>query len=69
MEKTWTDFILNALPFFLLVIFWFWMMWRMKKGGGNKWQENMERQIQQQETLIQTLKETNELLRKNLANR
>jgi large-conductance mechanosensitive channel len=69
MDKSWTDFILNALPFFLLVAFCIFMMRNMKTGGGSKWQKNLERQLELQEMQFQTLKETNELLRKIIANR
>ncbi len=69
MDKSWTDFVLNALPFFLLVVFWFFMMRQMKGGKLNTWQKNADRQTELMELQIQTLKETNELLKKLIANR
>ncbi|HEV8383417.1 MAG TPA: hypothetical protein VGQ11_01000 [Candidatus Acidoferrales bacterium] len=69
MDKSWIDLLLNGLPFFLLVVFWFFMMRQMKGGKWNTWQKNADRQTELMELQIQTLKETNELLRKLIANR
>jgi len=69
MEKVWIDFILNILPFLVLVFFWIFMMRNTKWGSFGKWHKIAERQLELHEMHIQTLKETNELLKRLLASR
>ena len=64
----WMTWVGQGLPMLILLGFWVYFMWRMKKTSGGWWgvQRRQNELIEQQ---IEVLRQTNELLKKLVASR
>ena len=64
----WMTWVGQGLPMLILLGFWVYFMWRMKKAGGGWWgfQRRQNELLEQQ---IELLRQTNELLKKLVASR
>ena len=70
----WMTWVGQGLPMLILLAFWVYFMWRMKKAGGGRWGfegwgKLYERQNKLLEEQIEVLRQTNELLTKLVASR
>jgi hypothetical protein len=69
----WMNWLGNTLPILILLAFWIFFVWGMKKPGGSwgwgGWVKVHQRQNELLEQEIELLRQTNELLKKLVASR